>query len=125
MIDNMYTRSVMERIEVLATYSEESNRLTRRFATEAMQPANNAFAQWMGKAGMPVHQDNISNLIGRYEANHTGAKTFITSIAMLFVRCKGGISHHPAEAVAVEDVAVTITVLTRFLELLARKEANI
>ena len=43
----------------------------------------------------------------------------LTDVAMLFVRCKGGISHHPAESVAEEDVAVAIDVLARFLELLA------
>jgi len=43
----------------------------------------------------------------------------VTPVAMLFVRCKGGISHNPAESVAVEDVVVAITVLHRFLELVA------
>jgi allantoate deiminase len=44
----------------------------------------------------------------------------ITEIAMLFVRCERGISHSPAEAVAVEDVAVAIEVTERFLTLLAK-----
>ena len=43
----------------------------------------------------------------------------LTDIAMLFVRCKGGISHNPAESVTEEDVAVAIDVLGKFLELLA------
>jgi allantoate deiminase len=34
---------------------------------------------------------------------------------MLFVRCKGGISHNPAESVAEADVAVAIDALERFL----------
>jgi allantoate deiminase len=33
--------------------------------------------------------------------------------AMLFVRCKGGISHHPEESVRERDVAVALDVLTR------------
>ena len=41
----------------------------------------------------------------------------IAPIAMLFVRCAGGISHSPAESVTVEDVAAAIDVTTRFLEL--------
>jgi allantoate deiminase len=44
----------------------------------------------------------------------------ITEAAMLFVRCKGGISHNPAESVTKEDVAVSIDVLERFLDLLAK-----
>ena len=43
----------------------------------------------------------------------------LTDVAMLFVRCKGGVSHNPAESVEAEDVAVSIDVLGRFLELLA------
>jgi allantoate deiminase len=43
----------------------------------------------------------------------------LTPIAMLFVRCKGGISHNPAESVDQADVGVAIDVLGRFLELLA------
>jgi allantoate deiminase len=45
----------------------------------------------------------------------------LTEIAMLFVRCKGGISHNPAESVTEADVAVAIDVLGRFLELMAAK----
>jgi acetylornithine deacetylase/succinyl-diaminopimelate desuccinylase-like protein len=43
----------------------------------------------------------------------------LTDVAMLFVRCKGGVSHNPAESVTAEDVSVSIDVLSRFLELLA------
>ena len=43
----------------------------------------------------------------------------LTEVAMLFVRCKGGISHHPAESVTEADVGVAIDVLGRLLELLA------
>jgi allantoate deiminase len=39
----------------------------------------------------------------------------ITPAAMLFVRCRGGISHHPAESVEEADVAVAIDALERFL----------
>jgi acetylornithine deacetylase/succinyl-diaminopimelate desuccinylase-like protein len=45
----------------------------------------------------------------------------LTDVGMLFVRCKGGVSHNPAESVTTEDVAVAIDVLSRFLELLAKK----
>ena len=54
-------------------------------------------------------------------AGHDGViMSKLTAIAMLFVRCKGGISHNPAESVATADVAVAIDVLARFLELLAQ-----
>ena len=47
----------------------------------------------------------------------------VTPVAMLFVRCKDGISHHPDESVEEADVLVAIRVLSRFLELLAKKHA--
>jgi allantoate deiminase len=53
-------------------------------------------------------------------AGHDGAAlSALTPFAMLFVRCKGGVSHNPAESVAPADVAVAIDVLGRFMELTA------
>ena len=43
----------------------------------------------------------------------------ITPVAMLFVRCAGGVSHHPDESVRSEDVDAAIDVTTRFVERLA------
>jgi allantoate deiminase len=39
----------------------------------------------------------------------------VTPVGMLFVRCEGGVSHDPAEAVAEADVAVALEALGRFL----------
>ena len=39
----------------------------------------------------------------------------ITPVSMLFVRCKGGVSHNPAESITVEDVEVAIRVLDRYI----------
>ena len=55
-------------------------------------------------------------------AGHDGVvMSTLTDVGMLFVRCKGGISHNPAESVTTEDVAVALDVLSRFLELLATR----
>ncbi|HEV2655058.1 MAG TPA: allantoate amidohydrolase [Ktedonobacteraceae bacterium] len=43
----------------------------------------------------------------------------LTDSAMLFVRCRGGVSHNPAESVTQEDVAIAIETLEQFLRLLA------
>lgn len=40
-------------------------------------------------------------------------------VAMLFVRCAGGVSHNPAESVAEADVATAIEVMDRFVASLA------
>ena len=50
-------------------------------------------------------------------AGHDGmAMIALTDIAMLFVRCKAGISHNPAEAVMLGDIDVSTRVLLRFIE---------
>src|SRR4051794_38551290 len=43
----------------------------------------------------------------------------VTDVAMLFVRCAGGISHHPDEAVGEADVALAVEAATRFVRELA------
>ena len=45
----------------------------------------------------------------------------VAPVAMLFVRCAGGVSHHPDEAVREEDVAVALDVTARFVERLAER----
>jgi allantoate deiminase len=53
-------------------------------------------------------------------AGHDAAvMSTLTPVAMLFVRCAGGISHNPAEAVTLADVAAAIDVTSRFLDSLS------
>ena len=50
-------------------------------------------------------------------AGHDGmAISAITDIAMLFVRCKGGISHSPFESITADDAAAGTGVLLNFIE---------
>ncbi len=63
------TSTVMQRCDILGTYSEEPNRLTRQFASPAMYKVNQLVGQWMRDAGMSVQQDAVGNIIGRYEGN--------------------------------------------------------
>lgn len=46
-------------------------------------------------------------------------------VAMLFVRCRGGLSHHPDEHVSSEDVAMALDVLLTFLEQLGTRAAGL
>jgi allantoate deiminase len=49
-------------------------------------------------------------------AGHDGhAMAELCPIAMLFVRCKGGISHNPAESITTEDAGTAVWVLVDFL----------
>ena len=81
--------TVMERCEILASYSEEPDRLTRRFASKAMQQINETVKTWILAAGMTVEQDDIGNLIGRYEASQAGAKTLLLGSHLDTVRDAG------------------------------------
>jgi allantoate deiminase len=50
-------------------------------------------------------------------AGHDGmALKSIADIAMLFVRCRGGVSHNPAESISAEDADAGARVLLRFIE---------
>ena len=49
-------------------------------------------------------------------AGHDGmAMSQLTDIGMIFVRCKGGISHNPAESVTVEDVGAGAAAILQFV----------
>jgi len=53
-------------------------------------------------------------------AGHDGVVlSALTPVAMLFVRCRGGLSHHPAEYASPRDLAVALQVMVDFLEKLA------
>jgi allantoate deiminase len=58
-------RSVMERCDLLARCSEEADRLTRRFATPALDEARILVERWMREAGLATRRDPLGNLIGR------------------------------------------------------------
>jgi allantoate deiminase len=50
-------------------------------------------------------------------AGHDGqAMSALTDVAMLFVRCKAGISHNPAEAISSEDAGIGARTLLHFIE---------
>jgi allantoate deiminase len=48
----------------------------------------------------------------------------VAPVAMLFVRCAGGVSHHPAESVSEDDVATAVDALARFVELVAAQHSR-
>jgi allantoate deiminase len=66
-------------------------------------------AHQIGNLGYPVHR------LPSGAGHDAVVLTNLTDVAMLFVRCAGGISHNPAESVTAEDVDVAIDVLAGFL----------
>ena len=57
---------VFERCDQLAQFSEDSDRITRRFCSAPMLDVYQLVRQWMAAAGMTCRIDAIGNLIGSY-----------------------------------------------------------
>jgi allantoate deiminase len=79
--------TVMERCDLLANISEEPGVLVRPYGSQAMREANNIVSGWMRAAGMNTRQDEIGNLIGRYEGS--GDRTLILGSHLDTVRDAG------------------------------------
>ncbi len=65
------------------------------------------------------HQTTVP-LLPSGAGHDAAAMAAITPVAMLFVRCKGGISHHPDESASEKDVRVAIAVINDFIQMLAQ-----
>ncbi len=66
------------------------------------------------------HQQEVPTLPSG--AGHDAAvMAGITPVAVLFVRCKDGLSHHPDEFAASEDIAIALAALSDFVSLLAAR----
>lgn len=70
-------------------------------------------------------QESVRTLQGRSVKLVSGAghdavvMAALTPVAMLFVRCRDGLSHHPAESASPADLAMALGVIVDFLERLA------
>jgi allantoate deiminase len=82
-------RLVLQRCDQLGSYSEEADRRTRRYGTDAMRQVNEAVKGWMLAAGMQPRQDAIGNLVARYEAATPDAKTLVLGSHLDTVRDAG------------------------------------
>ena len=57
---------MLDRCDEVATLTEESGRITRRFLSEPMRRLYGRVAGWMEAAGLCVEIDPAANLVGRY-----------------------------------------------------------
>ncbi len=73
-------------------------------------------------AAVALHERTVMTLPSG--AGHDAAAlSKICPVTMLFVRCKGGVSHNPAESVRSSDVAKAIAVLVDFIQMLGVRHA--
>jgi allantoate deiminase len=88
------------------------------FEIETLQElGSSACAPWlMAQLERAVEGQGVRVLRLPSGAGHDGmALKAIADIAMLFVRCKGGVSHNPAEAISEQDAAAGAQVLYKFI----------
>jgi allantoate deiminase len=83
------SRQLMRRCDELGAISDERGRLTRTFASPAMRRANKLVGSWMREAGLQVREDAAFNLLGRWNSNQRGAKTFLLGSHLDTVRAAG------------------------------------
>jgi allantoate deiminase len=82
-------QKIMRRIEMLARISEERGRITRTFASPAMQRANELVAGWMREAGMKTRTDAVGNLFGHFPGTKPAAKILLLGSHLDTVRNAG------------------------------------
>jgi allantoate deiminase len=88
----------------------EVNKLQEQGVTRCADWLAEQLARSISAQGLPVRRLPSG-------AGHDGmAMRELADIAMLFVRCKGGVSHNPSESVTEDDAATAARVLARFLE---------
>ena len=67
----------MQRIDELASVSEDAEVLTRTYGTEAFLEGRNLVARWMEQAGLQTRIDNIGNVRGLLLSGTANAKTLV------------------------------------------------
>ncbi len=119
--DTIRVAAVRELIEIASRLAEKRNIkmealwINEKSATHFDSDLMNTMADSIREAG----QCDFRLASGAGHDAAVIAECFPT--AMLFMRCAGGISHHPDESVDVADVAIALDVLFRFVEKLASK----
>jgi allantoate deiminase len=81
-------------------------------------PASKALTSLLASSVKAVQGSTVSLVSG---AGHDGVvMATVTDIAMLFVRCRAGLSHHPDEYASPRDLSVALRVMVEFIERLAQ-----
>jgi allantoate deiminase len=68
---------ILQRINELASISEDEACITRTYGTKAFIEGRNKVQQWMKEAGLQTRIDNIGNIRGKLLSKNANAKTFV------------------------------------------------
>jgi allantoate deiminase len=94
----------------------------QRTQDHAATPCSPALTSALERSVMAVQGKSLSLVSG---AGHDGVvMSSLCPVAMLFVRCRDGLSHHPDEYAAPKDLAVALQVMVDFLQRLAADHAD-
>jgi allantoate deiminase len=111
------------RLKALAEFTHRAERIaSARGCTVTLETyhdcATAACAPWL-QEGLARSLESLGLPAPRLVsgAGHDGqSMSGLTDFAMMFVRCKGGISHNPAEFTAAADMGLAVAALIRFIE---------
>ena len=68
---------ILQRINELASISEDTGCITRTYGTKAFIEGRNKVEQWMKETGLQTRTDNIGNVRGKLLSKNKNAKTFV------------------------------------------------
>jgi len=78
MTHNTYrAEKIMEKINGLASISEDASCITRTYCTEAFIHGRKKVVEWMNDIGLTTYIDNIGNVRGTWRSEKPDAKTFV------------------------------------------------
>jgi allantoate deiminase len=113
-----FTVALLSRAQEMA----RRRRLTVEIQSMSQNPAVRCAPRLVSQLTQAVTDSKVQPLELTSGAGHDAVvMSSLTDVGMLFVRCKGGVSHNPAESVTAADVSIAIDVLGRFLELTAER----
>jgi len=68
---------VQQRIQEIASFSENGHFMSRIFGTKSFIECSKKITSWMENAGLETRIDNIGNIRGKLLSSNPGAKTFV------------------------------------------------
>lgn len=123
--DDRVRRQALMAIGRLATQIAARRRVTRswqRTQENAGTLCSAALTTRLERSVKAVQGKSLSLVSG---AGHDGVvMSALCPIAMLFVRCRDGLSHHPDEYASPKDLQVALKVMVDFLERLAKEQSS-
>ncbi|MBI2815053.1 MAG: allantoate amidohydrolase [Opitutae bacterium] len=121
--DDRRRRQALMAIGRLATQIANRRELERRWQRTQENGAvtcSPALTAQLARSMKAIQGKSVSLVSG---AGHDGVvMSALCPVAMLFVRCRGGLSHHPDEYASPKDLGVALAVMTDFLERLAAEQ---